>query len=83
MPTHYHLLVQTPDANLSGCMRHINGVYTQWYNVRNIGMYNGVNDDNIKKTIKTTIESELKFANKSLHLTEIAGYFYAILSVVR
>ncbi len=31
---HYHLLVQTPDANLSRCMRHINGVYTQRYNSR-------------------------------------------------
>ncbi len=29
---HYHLLVQTPDANLSRCMRHINGVYTQRFN---------------------------------------------------
>lgn len=28
MPNHYHILVQTPDANLSRCMRHINGVYT-------------------------------------------------------
>ena len=28
----YHILVQTPDANLSRCMRHINGVYTQRYN---------------------------------------------------
>ncbi len=35
MPTHYHILVQTPDANLARCMRHINGVYTQRYNVRN------------------------------------------------
>ena len=34
MPTHYHLLVQTPDANLARCMRHINGVYTQRYNRR-------------------------------------------------
>ena len=33
MPTHYHLMVQTPDANLSRCMRHLNGVYTQRYNV--------------------------------------------------
>ena len=23
MPTHYHLLVQTPDANLARCMRHL------------------------------------------------------------
>ena len=27
-------MVQTPDANLSRCMRHLNGVYTQRYNVR-------------------------------------------------
>lgn len=32
MPTHYHLLLQTPDGNLSRCMRHINAVYTQRYN---------------------------------------------------
>ena len=37
MPTHYHLLVQTPDANLARCMRHINGVYTQRYNIRHQG----------------------------------------------
>lgn len=35
MPNHYHILVQTPDANLSRCMRHINGVYTQRYNAKN------------------------------------------------
>ncbi len=34
MPNHYHLLLQTPDANLSRCMRHINGVYTQRFNRR-------------------------------------------------
>lgn len=32
MPNHYHLLVQTPDGNLSRCMRHVNGVYTQRFN---------------------------------------------------
>jgi putative transposase len=34
MANHYHLLLQTPDANLSRCMRHIDGVYTQRYNRR-------------------------------------------------
>ena len=34
MPTHYHMLLQTPDANLSRSMRHINGVYTQRFNRR-------------------------------------------------
>ncbi len=32
MENHYHLLIETPDANLSRIMRHINGVYTQRYN---------------------------------------------------
>ena len=32
MPNHYHLLIQTPDANLSRAMRHLNGVYTQRFN---------------------------------------------------
>ncbi|MDY6824830.1 MAG: transposase [Thermodesulfobacteriota bacterium] len=34
MPTHYHLLVHTPHANLSRSMRHLNGIYTQRYNRR-------------------------------------------------
>lgn len=34
MDNHYHLLVQTPDANLSQGMRQLNGVYTQAYNRR-------------------------------------------------
>jgi putative transposase len=32
MPNHYHLLVTTPDGNISRCMRHVNGVYTQRFN---------------------------------------------------
>ena len=32
MNNHYHLLVETPDANLSKGMRQLNGVYTQWFN---------------------------------------------------
>ena len=32
MGNHYHLLLETPNANLSRIMRHINGVYTQRYN---------------------------------------------------
>ena len=29
---HYHILLQTPDANISRSMRHLNGVYTQRFN---------------------------------------------------
>ncbi|MFW2440166.1 MAG: transposase [Arenicellales bacterium] len=32
MKNHYHLLIETPRANLSRIMRHVNGVYTQRYN---------------------------------------------------
>ena len=34
MDNHYHLLIQTPDGNLSRGMRHLNGVYTQTSNRR-------------------------------------------------
>jgi REP element-mobilizing transposase RayT len=32
MPNHYHLLIQTPESNISRAMRHIDGVYTQRFN---------------------------------------------------
>ena len=34
MDNHYHLLIETPDGNLSDGMRHINQVYTQKFNWR-------------------------------------------------
>ncbi len=34
MDNHYHLLVETPEANLSKAMRQLNGVYTQAFNRR-------------------------------------------------
>ena len=32
MDNHYHLLIETRENTLSKGMRHLNGVYTQWYN---------------------------------------------------
>jgi putative transposase len=32
MDNHYHLLIETPDGNLSKGMRQLNGVYTQRFN---------------------------------------------------
>ncbi|WP_196141204.1 transposase, partial [Aliikangiella sp. G2MR2-5] len=32
MSNHYHLLIETPKANLGQIMKHINGLYTQRYN---------------------------------------------------
>ena len=34
MSNHYHLLLETPDGNLSQIMRHINGAYTNYYNTK-------------------------------------------------
>jgi hypothetical protein len=34
MDNHYHLLIETPDGNLSLGMRQLNGVYTQLFNKR-------------------------------------------------
>jgi REP-associated tyrosine transposase len=31
MGNHYHLLVETPRGNLSDAMRHLNGLYGQWF----------------------------------------------------
>ena len=35
MDNHYHILLETPEANLSRAIRHLNGVYTQRFNRRN------------------------------------------------
>ena len=32
MDNHYHLLIRTPEANLQRVMRHVNGLYTQYFN---------------------------------------------------
>jgi REP element-mobilizing transposase RayT len=34
MPNHYHLLVCTPHGGLSRWMRHVNGDYVRWFNIR-------------------------------------------------
>ena len=34
MPNHYHLMVETPEANLGRALRHLDGVYTQGFNKR-------------------------------------------------
>lgn len=34
MGNHSHLLLETPDPNLSQAMRDLNGNYTQWFNAK-------------------------------------------------
>ena len=38
MGNHYHLLIETPDGNLSAGMRQLNGIYTQKFNRRHDGV---------------------------------------------
>ena len=41
MTNHYHLLIETPDANLSKRMRYLNCIYTQRFNRKHsqLGMF--------------------------------------------
>src|SRR6266571_2903399 len=34
LSNHYHILIETPAGNLSQIMRHINGAYTTYFNVK-------------------------------------------------
>ena len=34
MTNHYHLLIETPDANLPQIMKHLNSSYTTYFNVK-------------------------------------------------
>ena len=45
MENHYHLIIETPEGNLSRAMRQLNDVYTQ-------NTYLGVRYANISRTIK-------------------------------
>jgi len=70
MSNHYHLLVETPRANLSRGMRHLNGVYTQSFN-------------RIHKRTGHVFQGRFKsiLVEKESHLLEVARYI--VLNPVR
>jgi putative transposase len=70
MTNHYHLVVETPVANLSRGMRHINGVYTQRINKLN-------------KRSGHVLQGRFKsvLVEKESHLLELARY--VVLNPVR
>lgn len=70
MGNHYHLLVETPDANLAQAMRDINGNYTQWFNARH-------------KTVGHLFQGRYKsfVIEKEIYLLEVARYI--VLNPVR
>jgi len=70
MDNHYHLLIETPDANLSAGMRQLNGVYTQMFN-RAHGKVGHVFQGRFKSIL----------AEKEAHLLELCRYI--VLNPVR
>ncbi|MFH1404880.1 MAG: transposase [Patescibacteria group bacterium] len=63
MGNHYHLLIETPDANLSKAMRDINGNYTQWFNAKH-------------KTVGHLFQGRYKsyLIEKEIYLLEVSRY---------
>lgn len=70
MTNHYHLLVETPEPNLSAGMRHLNGVYTQHVN-RTHGHVGHVFQGRYKAVL----------VEREAHLLELARYI--VLNPVR
>ena len=70
MPNHYHLLLGTPDANLSRGMRQLNGLYTQRFNRRH---------DRVGHVFQGRFKGIL--VEREAHLLELARYI--VLNPVR
>jgi len=63
MGNHYHLLIETPEPNLSRGMQYLNGVYTQWFN-RQHGRYGHLFQGRFKSIV----------VEKEGYLLELARY---------
>ena len=63
MDNHYHLVIETPEANLSQGMRQLNGIYTQIYNRRH-------------RTVGHLFQGRYKaiLIQKESHLLEVCRY---------
>ncbi|MBU0530988.1 MAG: transposase [Candidatus Uhrbacteria bacterium] len=70
MDNHYHLLVETPDGNLSAGMRDLNGIYTQAHNKKH-GIVGRLFQGRFKSFV----------IEKELYLLEVARYI--VLNPVR
>jgi REP element-mobilizing transposase RayT len=69
MNTHYHLLLETPSGNLPQIMRHINGAYTTYFNVkhdRSGHMFQGR-----YKAILVDIDQYAKELSRYIHLNPV------------
>lgn len=70
MGNHFHLLLETPEPNLSRGMRQLNGIYSQWFNRRH-------------RRVGHLMQDRFKaiLVEKQSHLLELARY--VVLNPVR
>jgi len=71
MPNHYHLLLKTPDGNLSRCMRQINGIYTQRF--KRVHKYDGQLFRGRYKSILVEADKYLLELLRYIHKNPIRG----------
>ncbi len=79
MGNHYHILARTPEGNISRCMRHLNGVYTQRFNRKHSidgplfrGRYKSIlveEDSHLLELLRYIHRNPVK-ANIALHLDD-------------
>jgi putative transposase len=63
MSNHFHLLVETPHANISRGMQRLNGIYAQWFNWRH-----GLEGHVFERRFRTVL------VEGQVHLLELARY---------
>ena len=71
MDNHYHLILHTPEPNLSRAMRHLDGIYTQKFN-RNMGR-DGPLFRGRYKSILIEAENYLLELSRYIHLNPVAA----------
>ncbi|MBU0745041.1 MAG: transposase [Gammaproteobacteria bacterium] len=72
MPNHYHILIRTPLPNLSTGMRHLNSLYTSYYNKkykRDGALFRGR-----YKAILIDADNYLLRVSRYIHLNPVKGY---------
>jgi len=71
MDNHYHLLLETPLGNLSQIMRHINGAYTTYFNVKR--KRTGHLLQGRYKAILVDVDEYAKELSRYIHLNPVRG----------
>jgi len=76
MDNHYHLLLETPSGNLPQIMRHLNGAYTTYFNVKR--KRSGHLFQGRYKAILVDIDEYAKELSRYIHLNPVRAKMVAI-----